>query len=162
MNHHLVSTPIGWLSLTGSDMAITRCEWADERTATVGNVAPNCAWKVDAEWQLTEYFEGTRKAFDLPIYFNGTAFQTDVWELLSHLPFGHVTTYMELAGGNASMARAVGGAVAANPIMIIVPCHRVLGHKGQLTGYAGGMQRKQFLLEHEAKADSGQLSLFGG
>jgi methylated-DNA-[protein]-cysteine S-methyltransferase len=103
--------------------------------------------------QLEEYFAGHRRDFDLPIALAGTAFQLAVWEQLVALDFGEVVSYGELglATGRATAGRAVGGAVGANPIPIIVPCHRVLGSNGRITGYSGGegISTKSWLLEHE-------------
>ncbi len=101
--------------------------------------------------QLSEYFMGTRRAFDLPLDLHGTTFQRQVWGHLLSIPFGHTTTYQEIAQaiGRPRAVRAVGAANARNPISIIVPCHRVLGSDGSLTGYGGGIWRKEWLLKHE-------------
>jgi methylated-DNA-[protein]-cysteine S-methyltransferase len=101
--------------------------------------------------QLDEYFAGARTAFDLPLAPRGTPFQRRVWEELARIPFGATVTYGELAArvGHPGAARAVGAAVARNPISIVVPCHRVVGADGTLTGYAGGVARKAYLLAHE-------------
>jgi methylated-DNA-[protein]-cysteine S-methyltransferase len=127
---------------------------------------------------LAAYFEGTRRAFDLPLdREQGTAFQRAVWGALEAIPFGATTTYGGVAGtlGAPAAVRAVGGAIGKNPWGIIVPCHRVVGTNGALTGFAGGLARKRWLLEHEglrvdggrgaddptAKVDARQLSLLG-
>lgn len=101
--------------------------------------------------QLREYFAGTRTTFDLPLEPSGTDFQLSVWELLRKIPYGVTTSYGELARrlGDPKASRAVGAANGANPIPIIVPCHRVVGSKGELTGFGGGLDRKRWLLEHE-------------
>lgn len=101
--------------------------------------------------QLQEYFAGTRTTFDLPLEPSGTDFQLSVWELLRKIPYGVTTSYGELARrlGDPKASRAVGAANGANPIPIIVPCHRVVGSKGELTGFGGGLDRKRWLLEHE-------------
>ena len=101
--------------------------------------------------QLNEYFEGKRKTFSVPIYFNGTDFQNKVWNELLNIPYGKTISYGELAKriGNPKASRAVGMANHNNPISIIVPCHRVIGKKGQLVGYGGGLDVKQKLLEIE-------------
>ena len=103
------------------------------------------------ESQLKEYFAGTRTAFDLPLEPMGTDFQLRVWALLREIPYGVTTSYGELARalGDPQKSRAVGAANGANPIPIIVPCHRVVGSKGELTGFGGGLERKRWLLEHE-------------
>lgn len=104
--------------------------------------------------QLDEYFGGKRKTFDLPLDLHGTEFQCKVWLALSRIRFGETSTYMEHANhlGNAKAVRAVGTAIGRNPISIIVPCHRVIGTSGALTGYAGGIERKQYLLALEMRA----------
>jgi methylated-DNA-[protein]-cysteine S-methyltransferase len=103
------------------------------------------------ESQLNEYFGGSRTTFDLPLEPSGTDFQLNVWELLRKIPYGVTTSYGELARrlGDPKASRAVGAANGANPIPIIVPCHRVVGSKGELTGFGGGIERKRWLLEHE-------------
>ena len=101
--------------------------------------------------QLNEYFAGSRKSFDLPLKFYGTEFQNRVWRELQNIPYGMTISYKELAEkmGNIKACRAVGMANNKNPIPIIVPCHRVIGASGKLTGYAGGLEVKKFLLELE-------------
>jgi methylated-DNA-[protein]-cysteine S-methyltransferase len=101
--------------------------------------------------QLEEYFRGKRTSFSLPLRLEGTAFQKKVWDALLLVPFGKTTTYGALASavGNGRAARAVGGANHRNPVSIIVPCHRVVGSDGRLTGYGGGLWRKEWLLGHE-------------
>ena len=106
--------------------------------------------------QLQEYFAGTRKVFDLPLAPQGTAFQKRVWEALQSIPYGQTRSYAWLAQQVGSVARAVGAANGANPIAIVIPCHRVIGADGSLTGYAGGLHRKRRLLALEAA----QRSLF--
>jgi methylated-DNA-[protein]-cysteine S-methyltransferase len=101
--------------------------------------------------QLEEYFRGRRASFSLPLRLEGTAFQKKVWAALLRVPFGKTTTYGAIAAtvGNERAARAVGGANHRNPVSIIVPCHRVVGSGGRLTGYGGGLWRKEWLLAHE-------------
>ncbi len=105
----------------------------------------------DATAQLTEYVSGARQSFDLPLDLAGTPFQQRVWAALLAIPYGETVTYRDLARdlGQPGGAQAVGGAVARNPISIIVPCHRVLGSDGSLTGYAWGVHVKRWLLDHE-------------
>jgi methylated-DNA-[protein]-cysteine S-methyltransferase len=107
-----------------------------------------------AQRQLAEYFAGERTSFDLATAISGDEFQRRVWELIDRIPYGQTTTYGEMAGelGDPTLARKVGGAVGRNPLSVIVPCHRVVGKDGKLTGYAGGLERKRFLLELEAPA----------
>ncbi|GMV37828.1 MAG: methylated-DNA--protein-cysteine methyltransferase [Fimbriimonadales bacterium] len=106
-----------------------------------------------AEEKLRAYFDGVLHEFDLPLRLVGTEFQREVWRTLLDVPYGMTTTYGALAKslGRTDAVRAVAGAVARNPISIIVPCHRVVGARGQLTGYAGGLERKRFLLTHERR-----------
>jgi methylated-DNA-[protein]-cysteine S-methyltransferase len=103
--------------------------------------------------QLGEYFRGERTSFDLPLRLEGTDFQRRVWSALVRIPYGRTTTYLDLAAavGNVRATRAVGGANHRNPVSIIVPCHRVIGSDGGLTGYGGGLWRKEWLLDHERK-----------
>ena len=103
--------------------------------------------------QMNEYFSGKRKKFDLPLYFEGTEFQKSVWNELRKIPYGTTVSYKDIAEGinNEKAVRAVGNANNKNKIMIIVPCHRVIGKNGKLVGFAGGLDKKEFLLEHEKK-----------
>ena len=103
--------------------------------------------------QMNEYFSGERKKFDLPLYFEGTEFQKSVWNELRKIPYGTTVSYKDKAEGinNEKAVRAVGNANNKNKIMIIVPCHRVIGKNGKLVGFAGGLDKKEFLLEHEKK-----------
>jgi methylated-DNA-[protein]-cysteine S-methyltransferase len=106
-----------------------------------------------AAQQLREYFSGQRQSFDLPLQPAwGTPFQHDVWQALQRIPFGRTSTYGDIARdiGNPKAVRAVGAAIGQNPLTIVVPCHRVVGANGSLTGFAGGLDRKQYLLSHEA------------
>jgi methylated-DNA-[protein]-cysteine S-methyltransferase len=115
---------------------------------------------VEAERQLAEYFDGRRKEFTLPLDVSGTAFQRAVWNALSTIPFGETRSYADIAAqiGNPKAVRAVGAANGRNPVSIVVPCHRVVGSSGSLTGFAGGLEIKARLLAFE----SGRTSLFDG
>lgn len=106
-----------------------------------------------AEAQLGEYFRGSRTSFALPLAFEGTAFQERVWRELTRIPFGETASYAEIAKriGSPSACRAVGAANGRNPISIVVPCHRVIGARGELTGFGGGIEAKAYLLRHEAR-----------
>ncbi len=108
---------------------------------------------ISARKQLKEYFSGKRKKFDIPFEFKGSKFQNEVWKALTKIPYGSVVTYQDIAKltGNEKAVRAVGSANGKNPIPIIVPCHRVIAKNGKLSGYAGGVERKEWLIEHEAK-----------
>lgn len=113
--------------------------------------------------QLGEYFQGERRHFDLPLAPRGDAFQQRVWSLLRRIPYGETRSYGQLAAelGDPGLARAVGSANGRNPLSVIVPCHRVVGADGRLVGYAGGLERKQFLLDLEAETTGGRLRLAG-
>jgi methylated-DNA-[protein]-cysteine S-methyltransferase len=106
----------------------------------------------DVRRQLGQYFEGRRRVFDLPLRPEGTPFQRDVWKALVEIPYGETATYSEIARrvGRREAVRAVGAANGANPIAIVIPCHRVIGRDGSLTGYGGGLPVKRWLLDHEA------------
>ncbi len=113
--------------------------------------------------QLDEYFRGERTEFELPLAPRGNAFQLRVWNLLRDIPYGATRSYGQLARdlGNPALAREVGGANARNPLSIIVPCHRVVGADGRLVGYAGGLERKRFLLDLEESASCAQMRIGG-
>ena len=113
--------------------------------------------------QLDEYFSGERKTFDFPVKQEGTLFQEKVWNELLHIPYGKTISYRQLSQmiGNVKSIRAVGTANGRNNLPIVVPCHRVIGSDGSLTGYGGGLWRKKWLLEHENKFGNGVVSLFG-
>jgi methylated-DNA-[protein]-cysteine S-methyltransferase len=147
------SSPIGFLKLQCSDKHIKSVLFTEE--APVQNETHQLL-QLCAE-QLDEYFEGKRTQFDLPINQDGTTFQTKVWDLLYQIPYGKTISYMHLAKqyGNLKAIRAVASANGKNNLAIIVPCHRVIGSNQSLTGYAGGLWRKKWLLEHEAKFHSG-------
>ncbi|EEY99911.1 methylated-DNA--protein-cysteine methyltransferase [Vibrio sp. RC586] len=117
----------------------------------LGDYSENCPILNNAIQQLDEYFSGLRSQFELPITAKGTAFQQSVWHALCKIPYGEIWSYQQLAEaiGNPKAVRAVGLANGKNPISIIVPCHRVVGKNGKLTGYAGGLERKAFLLNLE-------------
>ena len=140
-------SPVGWLQLVATGDAISEVLFVSEAGESVGNspVLDLC------QQQLVAYFDGTLTKFSVPLRLVGTPFQKRVWEALQTIPFGTTWSYSELAQrvGNTKACRAVGGANHCNPIAILVPCHRVVGASGALTGYAGGLQRKQALLEHE-------------
>ena len=154
-----IPSPVGELLVTASDSGVTgvyfptpdrmpkdRAGWVEDDGR--GRAS---AWLTRARRQLTEYFAGSRTTFDLPLDPSGTAFQQRVWEALRKIPYGTTTSYGELARrlGNGRATRAVGAANGQNPISIVVPCHRVVGAKGDLTGFGGGLDRKRWLLEHE-------------
>ena len=148
-------SPLGRLLLTSDGEALTGLYMEGHR----GGPEPGPAWRRDAapfaavRAQLAAYFAGERRAFDLPLRAEGTAFQRRVWAALSEIPYGQTTSYAALAHrlGNPGAVRAVGAANARNPLSIVVPCHRVVGAGGALTGYGGGVERKRALLQLEAR-----------
>ena len=144
------NTPVGRLCIGEKDGCITRVTWnhiPKEYVLEETELIRKC------KQQLDEFFAGERKTFDLPLAPLGTEFQKKVWAALEEIPCGETRTYGEIAAvvGNPKAARAVGMANNKNPIAIIIPCHRVVGANGKLVGYAGGMERKMFLLELERK-----------
>jgi methylated-DNA-[protein]-cysteine S-methyltransferase len=144
-------TPIGELTLTASDTALTGIYFPGSRVAPpAGHDGPNEVLD-QACHQLNEYFAGRRTAFDISLAAAGSEFEHRVWNLLITIPYGSTTSYGALAKrlGDPSQARAVGAANGKNPIPIIVPCHRVIGANGDLTGFGGGIERKRWLLQHE-------------
>ncbi|MGD9660842.1 MAG: methylated-DNA--[protein]-cysteine S-methyltransferase [Porticoccaceae bacterium] len=128
---------------------------ADKPTKTISHSPPASSPVVR---QLEEYFRGKRQNFDVGYRFKGTDFQRAVWQQIAKIPFGHTITYGDIARaiGKPNASRAVGAACGQNPIGIIVPCHRVVGSTGKLTGYAGGLWRKQWLLDFESSAVAGK------
>jgi methylated-DNA-[protein]-cysteine S-methyltransferase len=155
--HAVVETELGELTLVASDGALTGLyfphHWVRPERAQLGEevAVDTDVLLSEAARQLGQYLAGERTTFDLPIELSGDEFQQQVWALLDEIPFGETTTYGELANrlGDKSLAQLVGQAVGHNPVSIIVPCHRVVGKNGKLTGYAGGLKRKQKLLDLE-------------
>lgn len=158
----LFPSPLGALLLRERDGFLTECAFLEEDDAA-GSAIPVARTAAEAPtpllcqaWdQLAEYFAGQRKEFDLPLAPEGTPFQHTVWEKLLEIPYGATATYGEIAAatGNPKASRAVGSANGRNPICIIIPCHRVIGSGGKLTGYAFGLERKTFLLKLEKNRD---------
>jgi len=142
-----VDTPIGTLGLAASERGLTRVLWPGEPGAG-GDDAVLAA----AAAQLDEYFAGTRRAFDLPLDLRGTAFQRRAWNGLAAIPYGETRSYGEQARrlGVPRAARAVGAANGANPLPIVLPCHRLVGADGSLVAFGGGLDVKRWLLEFEA------------
>jgi len=155
--HAIVDTVLGELTLVAIDDAIVGIYFPHHWTRpSLDTFGPQVDVRDDAllalaEVQVVGYLDGDRISFDLPTALIGDAFQQRVWAMLTEIPFGETTTYGALAGmlGDKSLAQSVGKAVGQNPLSIIVPCHRVVGKDGKLTGYAGGLRRKQFLLDLE-------------
>jgi len=142
-----LKTPIGVLEIRASERGVTQVVFSEstESNANASRITDQCKQELD------EYFKGTRKQFALPLDTKGTEFQKSIWDCLLAIPFGCSASYSDLAYQikNPKAVRAVGAANGRNPIAIIVPCHRVIGRNGSLTGYAWGLERKQWLLKHE-------------
>ena len=159
-------SPLGALRLVATDDALVGVYFPEHHPAPPAALAsarsaPDHPVLVQAARELTEYFAGARRAFTVPIRATGTAFQQRVWAALATIPFGAAWSYGDLARAidQPTAVRAVGGANARNPLSIIVGCHRVVGKDGKLTGYAGGLERKRFLLELEepSAVEAGKL-----
>ncbi|MBD1384558.1 methylated-DNA--[protein]-cysteine S-methyltransferase [Mucilaginibacter rigui] len=152
-------TPVGIALITADDTHITRVSIRDE---TVEETTTEQPLLIEATKQLDEYFAGCRKDFDLPLNQPGTDFQQEVWKELLKIPYGKTITYGQQSDNmkNPLAIRAIAAANGKNDLWIIVPCHRVIGSNGSLTGYAGGLWRKQWLLDHEARVmGTGQTKL---
>ena len=157
MTHYFktIWSPVGELTLVADDRGLAAILWQDDRPGRVrlGALVEKTDHPVllETERQLGEYFAGERRSFDVPLSFAGTDFQKRVWAALLAIPFGETRSYGEIAHqlGAPGASRAVGAANGRNPISIIAPCHRVVGSNGKLTGFAGGLEAKAFLLELE-------------
>lgn len=139
---------IGYLHLFSDGINITRIDFAEEELMS----QISCDILETAKQQLHEYFAGTRQIFDLPLLPSGTEFQQNIWNILLQIEFGHTKSYewVSIQHGNKRAIRAVAQAIGKNPIAVVIPCHRVIGKNGSLTGFAGGISRKRFLLEKES------------
>jgi methylated-DNA-[protein]-cysteine S-methyltransferase len=161
IGYDLLPTPIGQLLLVADAQGL-REVWFETGKH---RKAPNPAWRRDpsrvafARVQLEEYFAGTRKTFELPLHPVGTTFQVNVWNALAKIPYGSTISYGELARrvGQPQAVRAVGAANGRNPLPIVLPCHRVIGADGSLTGFGGGLPTKRFLLAMEDRVARGDL-----
>ncbi|MEM0576304.1 methylated-DNA--[protein]-cysteine S-methyltransferase [Flavobacterium polysaccharolyticum] len=151
-----IQTPLGITTVIGDENGISVISVSDEGMASseIPSVLQN------AVTQLNDYFQGNRTHFDFKLNPKGTDFQQKVWQALLEIPYGKTCSYMDLSKklGDVKAIRAVASANGKNPLWIVVPCHRVIGTDGSLTGYAGGLWRKKWLLEHESP--SGQQTLF--
>lgn len=157
MEEAFIHTPLGITCLKGSKDGLNAITVLNEEVKT-SDIIPEAL--EDAVYQLKEYFAGERTTFDLKLVPEGTDFQKKVWQALQNIPFGKTMSYLELSRklGDEKAIRAVASANGKNPLWIVVPCHRVIGSDGSLTGYAGGIWRKKWLLEHENPPS--QQSLF--
>jgi methylated-DNA-[protein]-cysteine S-methyltransferase len=160
--HSLLESPLGELLLIAHDDSLTGVYFTDQSHAP--QIHPDWVRRDDApvfgavRRQLLDYTEGGSEDFDLPVELTGTKFQVKVWEQIIAIPFGETVSYTDLAEriGDPRAVRAVGTAAGANPICWIIPCHRVVGKDGSLTGYAGGLARKKALLDFEAARHAGR------
>jgi methylated-DNA-[protein]-cysteine S-methyltransferase len=154
--YKVVESPVGKLKIVASNRGLVAILWENDspRRVRLSDLVKDESHPVLAkvEQQLKEYFSGKRKAFSIALDMRGTQFQKDVWEALLGIPFGETRSYGQLAKqlGKPQASRAVGAANGRNPISIIVPCHRVIGSSGKLTGFAGGLHTKAHLLNHES------------
>lgn len=149
----IIDSPLGKITLQSNQFGLTGV-WFEVNTtlpSKLGERDDSDAMLLTAKTQLEEYFLGIRNQFDLPLAAVGTPFQMQIWQALTKIPFGETCSYQDLANaiGNPKAVRAVGLANGKNPISVIVPCHRVIGKNGKLTGYAGGVERKAALLKLE-------------
>jgi methylated-DNA-[protein]-cysteine S-methyltransferase len=151
----IISSPFGNIQISSREGCLSELKFTDEKTD--GEILDQVL--LGTVQQLEEYFVGERMTFDMPIGLGGTDFQRKVWLEVNKIPFGQTTTYMKISQklGNPGAIRAVGSAIGANPILIVLPCHRVLGSDGNLTGYAGGLDKKKALLKLEGHAFQGSL-----
>jgi methylated-DNA-[protein]-cysteine S-methyltransferase len=165
INHTIAGSPLGELTLVADEGRLSGVyfphHWYAPDPATFG--ARAATGLQEARNQLAEYFAGDRDRFDLPLSVRGDDFQRRVWDLIGAIPYGETVTYGELAAelGSQVAARDVGAAVGRNPLCVVVPCHRVVGRDGRLTGYAGGLARKRFLLDLEEVAAGKSAKMFG-
>lgn len=153
---------MGLLKISGTPdfiSGVTFCDQPPETIASGGELPPMVIQCIE---QLIQYFNGQRRVFELPLHQAGTPFQQQTWNLLTAIPFGKTISYLQLAvsTGDPKATRAVANANGRNNIAIIVPCHRVIGSNRELTGYAGGLWRKKWLLQHEMKIMYGVQTLF--
>ena len=151
-----IETPLGSALITGNHFGISSVTISNETSIEKTTIPPDLKECVK---QLQEYFGGRRRSFSLHLNPEGTTFQKTVWKVVQEIPFGKTMSYLQISQtiGNAKAIRAVANANAKNPIWILIPCHRVIGSDGSLTGYAGGLTRKQWLLNHEHSVKQGAL-----
>jgi len=155
LKYHLIESPLGQLKLVANDENLVAVLWDKEKANRVKLEAieamPTHPILSRTQIQLKEFFSHQRNTFDIPIEANGTAFQRSVWNALLEIPYGMTWTYKQVATkiGRPRSVRAVGAAIGRNPLSILIPCHRVIGVNGKLTGFAGGIDKKQILLDLE-------------
>lgn len=151
----IISSPLGNILINSREDCLSELRFTEEEVS--GPFSDQVL--LETQKQLNVYFAGTRRIFNIPIGLGGSDFQRKVWMAVNELVFGQTTTYSKIADKiqNPTAIRAVGTAIGANPILIILPCHRIIGTSGQLTGYAGGLDRKRRLLDLEGFASQGTL-----
>ncbi|WP_432412204.1 methylated-DNA--[protein]-cysteine S-methyltransferase [Rasiella sp. SM2506] len=151
-----INTPVGSLKIEGSREGISAIVFSEEAVPKNQKISPHLQQAVD---QIQQYFSKKRTAFDLKLAPKGTEFQQKVWKELQTIPYGKTTSYQQMANqlGDPKVIRAAASANGKNPISILIPCHRVIGSDGSLTGYAGGLLRKKWLLAHESPVRQGKL-----
>lgn len=156
MDTAYLHSPVGYLKIMGDEHGVTAVRFMDSEIVP-SEIIPESL--LSAITQLKEYFSKTRTEFQLKLNPEGTEFQKKVWKLLKGIPYGKTNSYQQMANalGDPKVIRAAASANGKNPIAIVIPCHRVIGSDGSLTGYAGGLYRKKWLLEHESPVKQGEL-----
>ncbi|MFV0591087.1 MAG: methylated-DNA--[protein]-cysteine S-methyltransferase [Draconibacterium sp.] len=154
-----IFTPVGWLEICATEQALVSISFVEEEGIS-SPVQPLVMKQVVC--QLNEYFEGVRLDFDVPLDPVGSDFQKKVWKLVTQVKYGETASYLDIAiaSGSEKNTRAVGLANGKNPIPIVIPCHRIIGSNGKLTGYAGGIDKKRWLLQHELQYSVSKNRLF--
>lgn len=158
MNRAILKSPIGYLEVLENNDTIIKINYLDDLVILDENKSYYLNKTIA---QLREYFEGKRMQFDLKLKPEGTDFQKDVWKEVLKIPYGKTKSYQEIADalGDPGAVRAIGNANGHNPIPILIPCHRVIGSDGKLTGYSGGISRKEWLLKHELTFSDAEMQL---
>lgn len=157
MDTYILQSPVGPLEIKGNQDGISYITYLDNTPVMVSDLVPNSL--KNGVLQLQEYFDGKRTQFDVKLNPQGTEFQQRVWKQLTTIPYAKTVSYQKMANdlGDPKVIRAAASANGKNPISIIIPCHRVIGSDGSLTGYAGGLHRKKWLLAHESPVTQGKL-----
>lgn len=160
--HTYYHSPVGLVRISGTEDYISEVSFRNKKEDDATPIQQVPILLVECTEQLIQYFNGQLRQFDLPLHQTGTPFQQDVWSSLLQIPFGKTVSYMEMAkrSGDIKAIRAIANANGKNNIAIIVPCHRVIGSNNSLVGYAGGLPRKKFLLDLEARVAHGVQTLF--
>jgi len=164
VRYTIIESPVGPLLLAKDEEGVRQIRFHEgDRFEVPVDWTRSDRALTDVVRQLDQYFNNKRTSFDIPLAPEGTSFQKSVWTALLDIPFGRTVSYQDIANrlGRPGSVRAVGAANGANPIPIIIPCHRVIGSDGSLTGYGGGLDNKRWLLDHEGIQVEGQMGLFG-